>query len=610
MNFGLLTRALSFAIFINVPAIAALITYDGYSPRSFSDWDEALYVAQAFDAGRIPFSSIYTMRAGMLEAFQQLGSRIPHGLLDIIMGHFFSAIGATPVQAALIVDLFCCLSAYLLMSTLFRRAFGAGVLPSEVGAIVAIQFPWIGSLGELLHVSIPSLKSLATQSHQFFPSVPVLRALYTQVGFVFFLGVLVPFLIVLSRRKYSLLQASFLGAVAGLSLYAYFFAWGALMVLVGVLSMLHLAFVIDERIALVRWLTAFYCAALLFSVPGLLLLFGDGLLYQPGAALATHSAADLLHFEDYWFISPLTMTIVGVLLIVLWKRDSRIDRWKLAILTIAAIYIAEFLLMNSQPITRRWIGPYHFSLFYLHPILSSLVCFLLVTRLSKVRSFGICALMVLLAGSAVVVARATFAVMSPDSAHSEEVALYRYLAEENRERRPVISIPFELARQGDRVAPDYFLLPYNIKALSMMPSYSTFMGFESDRENFVSKELLLGQLYLGSRTMIAPCCVDNCKTDRGDILTGALSYLSAQRVIDCEYSTLIRQRPLDCAEALMLLQSLVVWEPRYSLPKSAVLQNGDGVIWRSASGRYEVIKLGEKSLQVLAPECLMRDSAP
>jgi hypothetical protein len=586
---------LALAFLYLIPKLLLLLALGPFDPRNLDDWDEAYYLALPYDAKRL-FEAVGSPLS--LTINELLPSNIPHEVVDLVFAQLLLVVEVSPVILASIFDLILVPASTVAFFVLFAQ-LGFGVWASVIAAATSVFLPWIGAWSALFPITSAGTSSLAMVPHNFFPSLPAERAIYTQLSIPFFALSLALLARLLKENWRPLRLAAILGATHGLLLYLYFFAWGSAVVLTVITPIcLSLAGVPKFRLRnAVLGMTVYLTSLGLISAPGIAILFGGGELITPGPQ---HTLADPFPFYRYWFLSPFDLMIGAAALIAvrltLRCRDSQLkgppkldhSPITLALVLLAGSSFAIHVLMNLQPILGRWLTPYHFPLFYLHPLISGLLIVLLTefvrSRRGQLTLTTTC-LIATLAQSWLPL----FSASSLRSDWAEERELFGKLSAFKRYSLQVASLPFSSVDPLSNKL-EYLLLPYWVKTLGEQQSLSQFMGFSPDRDLLVRRELLLGVLFFGEPRLIGPCPDQRDIDIHGDILTGAEAFHSFQRRIDCSIGDKIRETISSCQliSSLESKQLYLILNRTIVDPRPAWLLSAGERVWSSDSSILEL----------------------
>ncbi|NDC37508.1 MAG: hypothetical protein EBZ48_05595 [Proteobacteria bacterium] len=511
--------SLAFACALQLPIVIVHLRSGGYEPAILSDWDEPYYLPLPFEAAqRARLSSLWSVGDRGLRVYSELDSYLPHSVSDLLVGSFASALRLSPASLGIFLDVvlfpFALSILYLLYSCL-----GAGGLPALVASYITLLFPWVAALSAFRIFELPISPHIQTISHNFFPSLPIFRGVYTQMSYPFFAA----FLYLLARHctaiSTSLSRVCRLGLLGGLLIYLYFFAFGAAICFGAIVLVAAGAFIREGIRTTAVSMAIFGISALIVAAPGLFALLDNASLFASGASLET---VPPLPYRSYWFLSPISLAACGGAAYYAYRTRSLLGLWA------ASIFLAEIVLINSQPILNRWLTPYHFSLFYLHPILSGIIALSLSAYLSPVsqRIFLFFTLAITL-----VVSWRPYWIATTGTGEASTSILERI------DRLPpgesLAVLPYDRGADPTHARLEYLLMPYWIKTFTHVSSFSQFMSFSPNRMELVEKELVLGFLYLGTPQMLGWCPKPTDPLRVEDLLQGAESFHEHQRRIDC-----------------------------------------------------------------------------
>ncbi len=581
--------ALALALLVTAPDFIIGVRSSWHSPALLSDWDEAYYLALPYEASNVPLEALFSFEHGRLRAYNLLRSSLPHALSDAVVGKLAKIAALNPAQFGTLLDLIFFFASFLLLMKLFglfnqkRRG--------NIGAtLVSLLAPWLASISAYFSWRAGLPDYITVVSHQFFPSPPVFRGIYTQISQPLFFLSLWLLLREIVPKRLDLRWLGLSGFLAGLLIYLYFFAWLSLLAVAAL--MLSLDFCLTRH-RLATSLRMFATRLGVFILPslaaasfGLTALLSNGTIYAPGPDKSL-AQENLLNFSGYYFFSPL----LGLALIVFCAlafrfRHAQNRQTYTLLLIISSALLAEFLLMNLQPLLNAWVTPYHFSLFYLHPLISgSIVLLILNSFRERVASRAV----VLIAFTVFIptfekAMRALGGEVSADS----RTELLRELSGSQYEKSVVATMPFGQPFQSLPRVPVYQLLPYLIKTLSQRESLSQFMSFDAERIAFVRREFFLSWLYSGKLGPIAGCPSALDEVPTADIMLGAEAFHGYQRLVDCtigeeilpklEICTLLRENHVD----------YIVWEKQFSFARPTWFSELAQTQWRSTDGEFEI----------------------
>lgn len=588
--FPLIYRAAIFSVLVNIPTLVALIRYGGYSNLAFSDWDEPFYLPLALKLGD-------DLLRGSLSLTQL---SFPHDFFLAIIGSIPRLCGIRPIVFGALSDLLCCFASYWALVNLFKLAARCDSFRNDLSAIVAIMFPWMMSVSEALDLHSDLIPTLTFAAHHYFESRPVFRGLSTQYSFVLFVLAIWLFLNSTENQETPLLMRFWAGVVGGLLLYVYFFAWGAFYAMAGFYMLLEwrLPAKAPPRTLLIRQ-SVFVIASVAASAPGILFLLQSTGMRMAGPQEYFQIMNSALSLGDYWFLSPINTIVIVCLGAILISPSLRTrllsggktdDAVPTAYPLFWALLCAEFLLMNSQPILRTRLEPYHFPLFFLHPLGSGLIfCIaqswfscskgirtLFIAGVLLMPSFGVLAL--------------TMRVSHATPDETERTEMFRFLAEGLPRDSAVATLPFSRQFSRSKITPDYKLLPYWIKTLSGKESFSLLLEAGQSIRTSVERELAISWLYTGQIEMLLPCPV-NQPNFASDILTGATAFEEVTRLTVCHLAERIKNQTTPCHLLKSFRIDYIVEEPDGPVKQSPLVTP----IWQSSSGSYRILKFNQAS---------------
>jgi hypothetical protein len=258
------------------------------------------------------------------------------------------------------------------------------------------------------------------------------------------------------------------------------------------------------------------------------------------------------------------------------------------------LILSEVLLMNIQGILGRWITPYHFALFFIQPLLNTIIASLIATyylrRRSRLLLSG--AFAVLLLGEAVI------GIQRVAGQESNEVALLRFLSKHTEKDAVIATMPFSKPFSGETATIGYMLLPYWVKAMSGRMSYSQFMSFAPDRERYVDRELTLGFLYSGKVQPLIGCpSVDSARVTANDLLTGASAFHQAQRLVDCSIMTERIALHTSCNLLSSDRIDYIIWQNEFDFEQPGWYSSFTRRVWQTQHGEYQVFAVDYRKLR-------------
>ncbi|MCB0323069.1 MAG: hypothetical protein KDD69_05825 [Bdellovibrionales bacterium] len=601
---AILLPALFVTALLTLPGLVELFRSGGASPRIFSDWDEPYYLPGLRKAGSIAVSSFLSFDDGVPTGYRELQTVIPHTLTDVVLGNLYAFLSLPPEWFITLLDLAFVPISFLLFTALFR-ALGAALRISQVGAAVLLVLPWLAYLPQYFQIPLDFPLTVERLSHRLYPCQPVLRGFYTQASYpLFALSLLLLVRAPTSRRPVLLYLGA--GITGGLLIYTYFFAWGAFAAVAGLWLLRRV--MVPERLSRRRYLLGsvlLFASDFIVALPALRLVVPKDLLNPSttninqavAAGAASQAAANQpLSFHDFWYFGPELFLLAVALGALLWSGQRTLPSRPFLELGLIAL-LSEFVLLNLQPLLGIYLSPYHFPLFYLHPLLSgSLVCALLYAfRTQRLRT--ICTMLLYGAMTTVSIAK-TYRMLHPPLFIEETTALIQRLREEPLYKRIAV-VPFNSPFAPDAPALSARIVPYWIAALTDFHLVSDVFGRAP--EVAAKRELLLGLLLTGRAQLLAPCF----ETEPGykSFIGGTRDHVKRGRTNLCREA----QRILSTANACDLLDDYgvdyLLWETEFELPLPTWLGTNEQSVWRSPEKSLELLRIRPSDLETLHQAC-------
>lgn len=339
------------------PAFLIFILSDGLSPSIFNDWDEPLYLLILKQIGSYPLSDLVQKFPETPSDFPFLPRLYAHSLVDLVLGKLYHLIKISGSLYLLTLDWCCTVFAFLAYSKFYAKFSKSFLLP-ELAASVAVLFPYlIGSGLDLLPIKLLDLGP--EPAINFYPSIPSMRSVYTQmsiplfiIGLSYFLDAISPSIQSRSRWKFFVI-----GCYCGCLVYVYGFAWISLSCLATSIGLVALIFRYTSLSHLFKTALPFILGVIVLGFPGVLLSSGmrDAMGMHKGVG-APFTA---------WVPVGYLLSI-GVLFYLLKK--ARPNNGPLLNIVFVACLLTEFTLCNLDFLTNTIWTSYHFSLFYLRPV--------------------------------------------------------------------------------------------------------------------------------------------------------------------------------------------------------------------------------------------------
>ena len=378
----ILCAILSLMIAPSYPINYALTGQD--SLASFSENDEVYYMRLAEAMGQqslknfLTAPSARTVSAMSVIEEEWITSQsyldAPHDLLLFFLGKVRRVTGLPFALFGFLLDLFCVTIGLLLFWRLYETC-GYNGHAAFLGAFATVALPWVMSpthFGVSPAITVGNYQ-LLPMLPDIFSCLPLLRFGPTQISILLFalsLRLLLQGTLGSKPPAYSDLHVVSAAVIAGISIYAYVFAFIALMILSSIILLYYV---------LKRWERATIVRAFLFlasitavSAPGLALLSaGDG-SYE----------TDLITDRSLRHLIPYSLEWIVVLLCSLLALRSKLSTSSKRFAAASVLLSVTVLLTNLvQPICEKITTPYHFSIFFLTPVFSGLLISLITEKM-------------------------------------------------------------------------------------------------------------------------------------------------------------------------------------------------------------------------------------
>jgi len=565
-------QALVVTFVISLPRLLSYAEYGPFTQALYDDWDEPLYLSHFLRLG----SEFVNVERSLNEWLQAISiahqAVVPHVLVDLFLGKLFSLLQFEAVEVALTLDILCTYFSFLAAYFLFSSVFSPSI--AFAASAVLLLVPWLINIELLLplNISFP-ISRFRNEIFGNFPSVPMHRAVYTQLSYpvvLLSLSLFCKALLPDSNRGRSKSRAFYGGLLAGLTLYLYFFSSIATVLLAA--CVILVLGIVEPRFFYSRWVPLgfhFVAAAILVSLPGVLFVLASG-------------QSEALRLPDIyrWIVncSPVRLTIAGLSIYAIkhWARDPHM---RVYFCLLPAAYLAIFFAGLLQPIKGALLTIYHFPVFYYFPIAGA-ACVLLLLQLGlsgRVRLLGTLVI--------IVFSIATYflsALPFPDDDELRELTLY--LKERNETGRFEF-FPYQtLEPQKDTGLPMLFIAPYVLSSFTYQKFQERDSFFLNARRVF-EVELAQSMLYRGRAEPFYFC--PDVSLPKVDLYNSPFGFLKLKRAEFCEQQKIFAELVSPCEVAKAWKKAPVVWWEMFGEP-AAHLRELSSEVWRSAGGRYHV----------------------
>jgi hypothetical protein len=531
---------LIFAVISTLYVIVAFyigIRSNWLSPLIFSDHDEPLYIPMTKLVSDREFKTLFTEKYIGKNSFQF--PPVPYLLTDFIIGKLTNISKNNPFIISLCFDLICSFLSlivlfftYKKLSTSTDNAFSA--------SLVTVFMPWlispIENMGSFLSDLFPRI---ASYSHFYFESLPTHRWLHTQLSvLLFYCFIYLLTAAYYNKRSYLTLVAC--AAVGAFQVYVYFFGW---LSCITILSMFLLFLVISKyqtkslmNIPLeILKPASLLLLFLIISTPGIRIIYNgiDQMYNVNNLNIPESSTIPVINYRDFMFFSP---TLFLLLLVVIYfiQYSKSYPKINILVLSYLVIFIfSEFILMNLHLIIGKWIFPYHFTVFYIHPILGGLFTIFILDFLSlklKIKKIIQNLILVYLTASRVINATQLL-----QTFNNSEVLLdlMKYIKVQTPPNSVIAVYPYGLTFEPEQ-SRSTEVLPYWIYALTDRNFIYDFTLFSSNKEEVVKYELFHNWLFTDKNNLLISCPTEFLSPSAQDLFTGP-GYFTERRKAECLY---------------------------------------------------------------------------
>jgi|GEM_PF-2798285 len=597
------------SIFFSLPSIAIYLGGDKYSPALLSDWDESYYLELPDKSADVPIASFVTLTDGTLSAYEVISHSVvhvvPHVLVDVILGKALRLLELRPVELGILLDLACFFASFLVLFLTFRR-LAKDNSSAFTSALVTLTLPWIFALSGAIDLRLWLPENILVHSHNFFPSLPVLRSIYTQVSYPLFflvLGITSARLMSGSIKWRSMIL---LGGLSGALIYVYLFAWVSIVCIVFTMLVINQILNPKNR-GLKRFaadVSSYFASMLAVAAFGISLLFGGNRNFTPGPDDIDLQLQLARIFSKYIYLSPI---ICIALLVVLYlgvqaKRAIEMhaqngidsngqDRSRFVLLImVGACLASELILMNIQPLLGRWITSYHFPLFYLHPVLagSGVLLILHFFRDRWMRNVVMLGLISLSSVGTFTNVVAVFANSRPDSVSS----LMSYIDSELPPQSSIAAVPFAKASGTSGEVAVLQTFPYWITVFTRAEAFPQLVSVGPEREHLIRAELLASWLFTGNLDLIGPC-PSSFDTISEQSIAAGLGFFQVLRKFDCALLPIILSKTTVCDLLREFRVDYLVLESGLGFSDYACQQRFSNIVWQSNKAEFTLIKFDQ-----------------
>lgn len=560
---GLAILIICFTCLVFGGRLFTLLSSQGFSLDIFDDPDEPFYLR---------FTLFYTRTCMSLDCpiikeyaspcAASINIFMPNNYLDWFLGTTARHFGISLPLFSFLLDIFSFIgSGYLIVLAI--EYWGISRLPAFAVASMFLLMPWISSPYMFLNIPPSFSEHLLNYPMQGFASLPVMRAVHTQISVVFF-SLWFYFLSALNKNQGNFKHWLATGLSTSLLLYCYPFAWFCSCALT-ILYVIGLIILKEQSIKTVsRGMIYWGASNLLGSAYGLWIWHNN--LNSDSLALPSNIG----HYYYFSFETLIYITVFTSLLFVCKAKQTKLLLW----ISISCLF-SELILMNIGSVMHTVVTGYHFSLLYLYPLLT-LVLGILFFKLLKDRTIiTVCSI----ALTAVPIFTFHAGQNARPSKYPPELfqAIARYVSDYDSLLVPPLTSDeehnFETC-DSVIVNNNHFLL--YLKALA-------FRNPVSSDWNLLPQKLSLQELLFGT-----PKCLEPSPSLPGDIIAGIVTF--------CQFKYIpIIERTKELRSLLNDKQAKELFTFKYLLesPELAALtypwnRAKSGILWQSQDGHYKL----------------------
>jgi len=589
-RFLLLLRAVFFGILLAGPSLLETFYYENPSDLVFSDLDEIVYLTLPFTAAeRRPANALYIEKDVPI-GLQNVLTELPSAPLDFVIGSIAANIGLTPASLGASLDFLISVIAYILFRSFFLRLTSSNLF-AECTTILFLSAPWFLSPHNLSLIDYSQFEHFSSPSNVNHVTVPVLRALHTQLSYIPF-GIALTILLSLGENSNRWKSMVWLGLAVGSTSYFYVFGWlSSLAVCSVVLLLQSLPRETENENPRTRILQLglFLLVQSVISLPSLLLSLGvSSRLSDSGLG------GDAL--REIWYFSFEMAAIFLVALAFYFFSRSSNEKRNRALRLLVAITASDLVLMNTQAITGAFIVPIHFIVFYINPLLMGVFIAMILESVGSIPRFRQKVSVLVMAIVALALTGAARKIVSlPERRNAELAEVVGYM-ESNLEQSDVLawlpySHPFE-----SRSRPWHLRSEGNILA-TLTNTHLLFQIWQAnillDSQEAAARELLSGWIFSGATQLISAC------PKKIDVLSKNMYFqqwisMQTSRNKLCEATAEFRQTISACDLRERFKVDFVLQLPELTPNLSAPMVRFGSKVWGSSEGTYQLYRFNQK----------------
>jgi hypothetical protein len=575
-------RAVVFSLLLNTGALVEWVGQGSYSPVFFGDGDEAGYLQVALAAAEgKTFDEMYYFEHTTDSSYHRVLTRLPNSVIDLTVGCLGKALKLTPAALGLVLDLVFAALSYLAFSCLFTLWMPSAV--AETSAVMLLAYPWAFAIVNYVHLSWPWFPQLQAPPFSSHSVLPVSRAVHTQFSYPLFALSLYAMARALSPERGRGCWGRAASVLCASLLYVYFFACLTATCLSVVWGVVYCCcsrdFVLQELKQQWRKVVQAVCLYLICITPGL------GILLRVSQE-TIDSGISPGHMSKYWYL-PLETVFLTLAVALLVLRLDKKSSLRLPLTLLLSCFIAEFALMNLQQMTELPLIPAHFTVLYLHPLVTGLVALLGLGCAFRRMTWEV---WILFAALVAAMCCRGISINSARADRRETVELVRFIEEHGGEQPVLAVLPFEEPFAASTPETSSRSKPTDLAALTTSHLlYQHWFARGIPLEELEAREYALGWLFTGELKLIRACALRLAQFDKFALYQNWIA-MQIDRQHQCITAERIRSKISPCSIATNFKIDFVIWEPKVWPLAPALDHDILTPVWTSTSGMYHVFK--------------------
>ena len=439
----------------------------------------------------------------------------PHAVTDLIVGTIGTLCNLPAEKLGLFLDIFCSFFCFYTLLWGFSSVVSHpsyAVLPT----FFTLFLPYVAAFHSYQSV----FQFIGVPIRYLDYDLPVFRAVYTQLSYIPFLFLVTYSIDKLTNSRLLPRHVLFLGLLAGLVGYIYFFTWIACLYFLIVALILDLALYGNLRATLRN--LAYAVGAFTLASSGVFWI----IFTSQTDGIVEHAAIR----RNFFFSLPEFSFLLA--LIGLWKFSTN-KRFRVVLGYLVGCLAFELIAMNLQPLLGQGICPYHFPRYYSQPLFTGLVILMLSWTFKSVEFKAprcVFSLLFLL----LLVSSACGSIIGVDYREKLDTLDLAEFVKENSDQQDTFailsdSLPFRSDAGEMFTSSNLPNLFYSLTNRAVLHQ-SWVLPPHTDQEA-VQRELFLGNLFSGKTQLLWPC--PEVVSEPGDLFYLTWTYQKLHRLSQC-----------------------------------------------------------------------------